>query len=204
MALGSVLIAQFIGHGADGEQMVTTMHYVQADGTVLIDPSNINSIAARIDFLILADLLPCIGVDYTYDETRVTVVFGPALGAGGSSFSHGGSPGAGLVGSDTYERTLLIQKHTGSSGRVGRGRMFIPMPPAGNFLPNGQLDPAGPDVGAFGVLAAGLPTLIAVSTGIDMQPCLFGRTTHTVRPLTSCSVGPLCGVQRRRRFGIGS
>lgn len=204
MAAGAVFLSSFIGHGPTGEQMVTTLHWIQTIEDAAVTPVTIVTVANQIDTLIVPTLLSCIGTDYVYDKTHVVGQFGDAVGVATDVLGNAGLPGTGSGLSGPFERSVIIQKITGVAGRGGRGRMFLPMPPVGNFTTDCQRILGGPDDGAFQTMATTILnpfTLVGIG---DFSPCVFNRTTHTHAVLTNGSVGPLGGIQRRRRFGIGS
>lgn len=204
MAAGAVWRVDMIGVGNTGEELVTSLHYVESTASVGLAPADANLATQGVEGALITDYLGCATGSYTYLETLMTSVTGYSPPVQGVSNVNFGSVGLAVGPDGPIERALLVRKHTAAANRTGRGRCFLPMPPADWFLSDGQVDTTG---GGPAAAAAWITVMKGVRNpivGLELIPCLFNRLTLAFLVLTGGSLSPLVGAQRRRRFGVGS
>lgn len=204
MAVGDVIRLVLKGFGPQAEEMINTLFYRQTSGIIDLAASTALLWTSQWIFDHLTDYLNCIGTDYTFDSVTLHGLNGGIATLAVDDFSATGAPGSGSGVSGSFERSAVIRKRTGTGGRHGHGRLFLPMTPNGNFFTDGLINPAGPDLGAFGTFASEMLLPVTSILFDSWAPVLVDRNTISTLFLTSTDVAPLVGVQRRRRFGIGA
>lgn len=204
MSVGDVFRMVIVGLDGAGSELVNTLDIAQSAGAGTITAPTLSGFINDFASFFLPLFLPCIGIDYTIARLLCNGISAGVSLLSGESFSDAGTPGSGSGLGDNVERCFLLRKNTGVGGRHGHGRMFLPMPPVGNYFSDGAYDVFGSDNAAFAALAAGLPQPIAITSPVvTFFPVLVNRATSAFLPLTNCAPAPRCGVQRRRRIGIG-
>jgi hypothetical protein len=130
---------------------------------------------------------------YTLEKVDVTrgTPTGPVIGTKSVGLAGGGGP-AGV----SANNAVICRKQTGRGGRKGRGRMYLP----GGFLQETDVDLAGIITSSVVTSMNGkLATALSNMRTADLTPMLL-HTLDTDAPdeITSMSVVPLVGTQRRR------
>lgn len=103
-----------------------------------------------------------------------------------------------LAGTDTgnslpQDTSVVVSLRSGTSGRVGRGRMYLPAPTAGDLTAIGEF--ASTSITAFN---ASLAAAWAVVNPAGEQPIIFSRTTGSIRPIERWAIGNVFDRQKRR------
>lgn len=204
MAAGDIWSFTMIGRGPQNEQLVTVMHLQETTGSVSPGIFTVTSVCEQIETNIINDYLALITTGYTYVLSELTRLVGAPVGINGHSNLALGQPGQHPDAPSTIERTGLITKDSHTGGRRGKGRIFVPMPPASGYDYGGALDGTG-DYAAKAATFTALLLLGELSTeGFKASWCVYHRSLHTASIITEYFVPDRCGVQRRRREGIGA
>lgn len=88
---------------------------------------------------------------------------------------------------------VCVSLRTALPQRAGRGRFFLPPLDKGS-LANGKIAAA-----SVTIIANGVAGMIGILKSNGATPCLYSRSTHITRNITSIDVGNLFDVQRRRQ-----
>lgn len=204
MAAGDIWSFTMIGRGPQGEQLVTVMHLQETTGSVTPGIFTVTSVCEQIETNIINDYLALITSGYTYVLSELTRLVGAPIGINGHSNLANGQPGQHPDPPSTIERTGLITKDSHTGGRRGKGRIFTPMPPSDAFTYDGLVDTTTDWVTRIGTFTA-LLLLGELSTeGFKASWCVYHRSLHTASIITEYFAPNRCGVQRRRREGIGA
>lgn len=194
------------GMGPSSEEIISVLHYME-DSASPTPPLGVQSIVDGLAAALVTDYLLMIPAQYTYVKASVTGVSGPIIDLQAESHAHGGSVGLFFDDALTIERCGVLQKHTAVATRSGRGRMFVPMAPSSGFNMDGSwsqpyaTNPYKMALDSFGALMIEERDLLV---GVTLRPCLFNFASGLHPLLTGYGIGQLVGMQRRRRFGVGS
>ena len=204
MAIGDVVRAVLQGVGPTAEQLINGLTYRQSTGTGDLDMGNQDTWFTEFLGALISPYLDCLGLDYTFVQATVAGLNGAVANLFFTDDSLSGSPGSGSDNSGNFERCALLRKRTGVGGRHGHGRIFLPLTPAANFFTDGAVDPAGPDLAAFTAFGTAMATPFTHTDSGTWVPVLVDRNTISTLDIISVDLAPVCGVQRRRRFGVGA
>lgn len=204
MSAGDIWQWTMVGHGPETEEMVTTMHLVETEGSVSPGVLNIQAITEFVEGYVLTDYLGLIYATYTYEHSELKALTGLHAGLIGESYLNSNVPGFGTAAPSTIERCALITKDTGFGGRTGKGRIFAPMPAATWYTYDGLFDAGSPGFTFITAFTDMLLTQIATPQTFLASWALWHRAPRTATPIVRYEIAPRVGVQRRRREGIGS
>lgn len=193
-----------IGYHPQGMQMVNVLDYALADGGDFdATPAQLKVFAEDWATNSLSSYLDCCGGDYTLDRFEVKGFLDNAVVVAVEDPDEAGSVGSSLEPSGPAERCILIIKKAAVAGAAGRGRIFLPMPPASAYDSAGRLE-----LGSVEVIAAvNLCGVLIDSFSIGLEATVVPVIAHRaggVSPIVDFSVPYLVGIQRNRRFGIGA
>jgi len=197
MSIGDVVKFSIVGSCTTGEQTVTTFHFAQYSGTDTIDGSNVAAACSVFTAAWDETYRALITSGWTWQYLQFTGITPTFDGLSYVDTTTTGAIGTASGTENTFERCTIIRRISPTGGRRGRGRMFVPMPPVEWFANDGTLVTPVDDAvtEAIALVPVGL-NLIAANL---FKPVLFSRDNGTIHYIEGSAVGPIVGVQRRRR-----
>jgi len=193
----------FEGRSAEGDACVLTAHLGTSAAWAAIASE---AVCDAIFDALMAPILVVMKGDsgYLYHRTVMRNITAGNAAEMVESATNSGDPAEGIGNPAPVPLAWIMQKHTATSGRSGRGRLYVPyfnrdwVDAAGNFGDTGDLATATVRTAwATDFLVPG------VEGDVTMVNVVCRRNQIYANPVTVCENATIVGVQRRRRPGIG-